>query len=211
MGMYLLLMAACPDTAFSQISGYKINLGGSYQMDPRRISVNGPAPAIIVGSSSTWQHQLEWRSFHLNLQDQGEQDSTGVFLDGEISHQVDIAWRYQFTRLFGPIHWKIRPMLGASVNQSLTYGRVNPFVSTQFFRESIRSRTSLGLATGGRIKVKGNLLLDMEYLLEFLEFSAGRDQINNPNLPVRQQTSLWANFWLGIYQHQTRVGLVVLL
>lgn len=149
----------------------------------------GYAPSLIIERKEKILHQISLESGRLNHIDFVTENDQGEIIEGRKEFVYDTGLRYQAAYMFGEKSNKFRPFIGASFELFAAGKNLNPYVSNEYAHTHLEAGGRFGVVAGMRATVMEQFFIDLDLAAGVLGFGVNHNSTDNPNLPIRQQTT----------------------
>jgi hypothetical protein len=150
------------------------------------------APVFLIRTKRNNFHEIEWNSLTFDNDEFRTYDSQGNLIAGNKHSLLDIGIRYQYTRSLVK-NGRLIPQLGISYLAQFTANDNQALVSTSYDRRTDTWTEHVSLAPQLRYNFQNRLFVDVAYPIELFNLEYFRQKVENPAIPIRQQTnSGWA-------------------
>lgn len=168
-----------------------IKLGPVFRTDDFSVvnQVIGYAPSLIIERKEKILHQVSLEAGKLTQIAFVNQNDQGETIEGRNELVYDMGLRYQVAYMFGEKSRQIRPYIGSSFEMYTRGRKSSPFVSNESNQSSLGIGSILGVVGGIRATVMEQFFIDLDLAAGVLGFGIARNSTDNPNLPIRQQTT----------------------
>ena len=159
----------------------------------RTVSTTWIVPSLLIAGKKGINHQLSVEVGTADFSDYSLSDTVPVAIVGEVAFDMQAGLKYQLMIFLIPEEKSIRPYLGASLQGVLAVHTSNPYTSTEFRTREFIGNLYGGGIIGSRIKVRDRGFLDIDVGYAPIRLQYLNERINDPILPIRQQTTNTVN------------------
>lgn len=149
----------------------------------------GYAPSLIIERKEKILHQISLESGRLNHIDFVTENDQGEIIEGKREFVYDMGLRYQLAFMFGEKSNRVRPYVGSSFELYVRGRDSDPYVSNEYAQRFLEIGGRFGVVAGMRATVMEQFFIDLDLTAGVLGFGVNRNSTDNPNLPIRQQTT----------------------
>lgn len=149
----------------------------------------GYAPSLIIERKEKILHQISLEAGRLSHLDFVTENNQGEIIDGRREFVYDMGLRYQLAFMFGEKSKRVRPYVGSSFELYVRGRDSDPYVSNEYAINYFETGGRFGVVAGMRTTVMEQFFIDLDLTAGVLGIGIARNSTDNPNLPIRQQTT----------------------